>query len=180
MLIVQSYRVTLVLDDMSAHFLDGTLALDFRPSDGTEMALIALTDNLHRQLDQRRSVLLILLDLTAALNMVNHNLLTNCQHKSLWSCLEVGFLRVAKRQWHLGRECLQSIPQYVGLLWGNSFLCVAEHLYVPTHPDSAVFWAGNVIGILMTVISVDGQLAGTAPAAPSEPSEALVELFKLS
>ena len=61
-------------------FLEETSALDpfqsgFRASHGVEMALVALTDDLRRQLDLGGSALLILLDLTAAFDIVDHGLL---------------------------------------------------------------------------------------------------------
>ena len=43
-----------------------------------ETALVALTDDLRRQLDLGGSALLILLDLTAAFDIVNHGLLARC------------------------------------------------------------------------------------------------------
>lgn len=45
---------------------------------GKEMALVALTDDLCRQFHQGGLMLLLLLDLTAVLDMVNHDLLTHC------------------------------------------------------------------------------------------------------
>lgn len=62
--------------------LDDTPALDpsqsgFRPGHRTETALITLTDDLHRQLDQGGSALVLLLDLMAASDTVNHELLTH-------------------------------------------------------------------------------------------------------
>ncbi|XP_077782882.1 uncharacterized protein LOC144327417 [Podarcis muralis] len=59
-------------------FLEETSALDpfqssFRPGFGMEMALVALTDDIRRQLDQGGSGLLILLDLSAAFDMVDHD-----------------------------------------------------------------------------------------------------------
>uniref|UniRef100_A0A670IWM0 Reverse transcriptase domain-containing protein n=1 Tax=Podarcis muralis TaxID=64176 RepID=A0A670IWM0_PODMU len=61
-------------------FLEETSTLDpfqsdFRPGFGTETALVALTDDLRRQLDRGGSGLLILLDLSAAFDMVDHDLL---------------------------------------------------------------------------------------------------------
>ena len=61
-------------------FLEETSALDpfqssFRPGHGVETALVALTDDLRCQLDLGGSALLILLDLTAAFDIVYHGLL---------------------------------------------------------------------------------------------------------
>lgn len=42
-----------------------------------DMVLVALTDDLHRQLDWSGSVLLLSLDLSAIFNMVAHELLTH-------------------------------------------------------------------------------------------------------
>ena len=61
-------------------FLEETLALDpfqsgFCAGHGAETALVALTDNLRCQLDLGGSALLILLDLTAAFDIVDHGLL---------------------------------------------------------------------------------------------------------
>lgn len=60
-------------------FLNHTLVLDpfhsgFSSSHGTETALVALTDDLHKQLDQGVLVLLILLDLTAVFDVVDYDL----------------------------------------------------------------------------------------------------------
>ena len=61
-------------------FLEETSTLDpfqsgFRPGYGVETALLALTDDLRRHLDQGGSALLILLDLSAAFDTVDHELL---------------------------------------------------------------------------------------------------------
>lgn len=63
--------------------MDGTSALDpFQPSVHpgyrTEMALVALTDNQQRHLDQGRLAPLLLLDLKAAFDMIHYDLLTQC------------------------------------------------------------------------------------------------------
>uniref|UniRef100_A0A803SYC6 Reverse transcriptase domain-containing protein n=1 Tax=Anolis carolinensis TaxID=28377 RepID=A0A803SYC6_ANOCA len=63
-------------------FLDDTTGLDpfqsgFRAGHGTETVLVSITDHLRCQLDQGGSVLLVLLDLTAAFDTVDHNLLTH-------------------------------------------------------------------------------------------------------
>uniref|UniRef100_A0A803SMB9 Reverse transcriptase domain-containing protein n=1 Tax=Anolis carolinensis TaxID=28377 RepID=A0A803SMB9_ANOCA len=64
-------------------FLDDTAGLDpfqsgFRAGHGTETVLVSITDHLRCQLDRGGSVLLVLLDLTAAFDTVDHNLLTHC------------------------------------------------------------------------------------------------------
>ena len=63
-------------------FLEETWALDpfqssFHPGHGVETALVALTDDLRHQLDLGGSALLILLDLTAAFDIVDHGLLAH-------------------------------------------------------------------------------------------------------
>lgn len=65
------------------HDLDDTLVLDpfqsgFHPSLRMETALDTLTDNLYRQLDQDKLMLLFLLDLAAVFDMVNDDLLMSC------------------------------------------------------------------------------------------------------
>lgn len=67
-------------------FLEGTSVLDtfrssFCPGHGVEMALIALTDQLHWQLDYSGSDLLLLLVPTAAFNTINQDLLIHCLAK---------------------------------------------------------------------------------------------------
>uniref|UniRef100_A0A803U0T6 Reverse transcriptase domain-containing protein n=1 Tax=Anolis carolinensis TaxID=28377 RepID=A0A803U0T6_ANOCA len=61
-------------------FLDETAGLDpfqsgFRSGHGTETVLVAITDEIRRQLDRGGSALLVLLDLTAAFDTVDHDLL---------------------------------------------------------------------------------------------------------
>uniref|UniRef100_A0A803TWG8 Reverse transcriptase domain-containing protein n=1 Tax=Anolis carolinensis TaxID=28377 RepID=A0A803TWG8_ANOCA len=61
-------------------FLDDTAGLDpfqsgFRPGHGTETVLVAITDELRRQSDSGGSALLVLLDLTAAFDTVDYNLM---------------------------------------------------------------------------------------------------------
>uniref|UniRef100_A0A803SQV2 Reverse transcriptase domain-containing protein n=1 Tax=Anolis carolinensis TaxID=28377 RepID=A0A803SQV2_ANOCA len=63
-------------------FLNDTVGLDpfqsgFRKGHGTETVLVAITDQLRCQRDQGGSALLVLLDLTAAFDTVDHNLLTH-------------------------------------------------------------------------------------------------------
>lgn len=63
-------------------FLEDTSALDpfqsgVQTGHGTERVLVFLTDNLCRQLDWGRFALL-LLDFSAAFNMVDHDPLTHC------------------------------------------------------------------------------------------------------
>uniref|UniRef100_A0A803SW27 Reverse transcriptase domain-containing protein n=1 Tax=Anolis carolinensis TaxID=28377 RepID=A0A803SW27_ANOCA len=61
-------------------FLDDTAGLDpfqsgFRPGHGTETVLVAITDELRRQSDSGVSALLVLLDLTAAFDTVDYDLM---------------------------------------------------------------------------------------------------------
>ena len=61
-------------------FLEETSALDpfqsgFRPGCGVETALVALMNDLRRHLDRGGSEFLMLLDLTAAFDTVDHELL---------------------------------------------------------------------------------------------------------
>uniref|UniRef100_A0A803TYG3 Reverse transcriptase domain-containing protein n=1 Tax=Anolis carolinensis TaxID=28377 RepID=A0A803TYG3_ANOCA len=61
-------------------FLDDTDFLDpaesgFRPGHGTETTLVALVDDLRRELDRGSMSLLVLLDLSAAFDTVNHGIL---------------------------------------------------------------------------------------------------------
>ena len=68
-----------IADQLQA-FLEETSALDlfqsgFRPGHGVETALVALMEDLRRHLDQGGSALLILLDLSAAFDTVDHELL---------------------------------------------------------------------------------------------------------
>lgn len=67
-----------VVEQLQA-FLEETSALDpfqssFRPSHGMETAVFTLTDGLCRHLDQVRSVLLLLINLTAAFDTVDYDL----------------------------------------------------------------------------------------------------------
>lgn len=64
-------------------FLDDASVLDsfqsgFHPGRGTETVLVALTGDLWKHLDWGMAALLVLLDLTAEFDMVDHNLLTHC------------------------------------------------------------------------------------------------------
>uniref|UniRef100_A0A803TDE0 Reverse transcriptase domain-containing protein n=1 Tax=Anolis carolinensis TaxID=28377 RepID=A0A803TDE0_ANOCA len=61
-------------------FLDDTAGLDpfqsgFRPGHGTETVLVAITDELRRHSDSGGSALLVLLDLTAAFDTVDYDLM---------------------------------------------------------------------------------------------------------
>ena len=61
-------------------FLEDSLAVDpfqsgFRPGHGVKIALVALLYDLRKHLDQGGSALLVLLDLTAAFDTVDHELL---------------------------------------------------------------------------------------------------------
>ena len=66
--------------DQLQAFLEETSALDpfqsgFRPGHGVETVLVALMDDFRRHLDQGGSALLILLDLSAAFDTVDQELL---------------------------------------------------------------------------------------------------------
>lgn len=71
----KGYGILVFLDDPS--LLDPFLSC-FLPGHGTEMALVALTDDLWRHLDRGGSGLLLLLDLTAVFDTVSYDLLTHC------------------------------------------------------------------------------------------------------
>ncbi|XP_061469317.1 uncharacterized protein LOC133378496 isoform X1 [Rhineura floridana] len=47
----------------------------FRPGNGTETVLVALVDDLRKELDRGRMSLLVLLDLSAAFDMIDHDIL---------------------------------------------------------------------------------------------------------
>lgn len=71
-----------MVDKQLQGFLDDTSALNpfqssFCPGHRTVTVLFTLMDDLHRQLDRGGSALLILLDLIAALDTVDHELLTH-------------------------------------------------------------------------------------------------------
>ena len=66
--------------DQLQALLDETNALDpfqsgFRPRHGTEMALVALYDELLREADRGKTSLLVLLDISAAFDTVDHGIL---------------------------------------------------------------------------------------------------------
>lgn len=53
------------------------MPIQFLPHHEMEIALVALTDDLCRQLTHGRLALLVLLDLKAVFDMVNHNLMAH-------------------------------------------------------------------------------------------------------
>ena len=68
-----------VADQLQAH-LDETDALDpfqsgFRPRHGTETALVTLCDDLLREADRGKVSLLVLLDISAAFDTIDHGIL---------------------------------------------------------------------------------------------------------
>lgn len=76
-----------VVDRMAASqlkaFLDDASVLNpfqsgFSRSHVMKTVLVTITDDLQRNLDRGMSALLLLLDLLAAFNMFNHDLLTHC------------------------------------------------------------------------------------------------------
>ncbi|XP_077182783.1 uncharacterized protein LOC143832365 [Paroedura picta] len=69
--------------DQLLGFFDETSALDpyqsgFRPGHGVETVLVALMDDIRRQLDRGGSAIRMLLDLSAAFDVVDHELLVHC------------------------------------------------------------------------------------------------------
>lgn len=75
-----------IIESWHSGFLENTSSLDplqssFCPGHGTEMVLDTLTDDFCRQLDQDGLELLLLLELTAVLDMVDHDLWAHCLTK---------------------------------------------------------------------------------------------------
>lgn len=72
-----------VMTEQLQGFLDDTSILDpfqsgFCPGHGTEMALVALTDEFQRLLDQGGLALLLFLDLIVMFSTVSYGLMTHC------------------------------------------------------------------------------------------------------
>lgn len=82
---------------MLQELLDDLLVLDLFQSSFCPSHWTILTDNLHRQLDQGKFLLLFLLDLTAVFNMVDYSLFTHC--------LVVAGLQGTALQWLISFLC---------------------------------------------------------------------------
>ena len=99
----------MVADQLQA-LLDETNALDlfqsgFRPCHGTETALVALMDDVLREADWGKMSLLVLLDISAAFDTVNHGILLG-----RLSALRIGGLALAWLQ-----SYFKDLPQRVQL-----------------------------------------------------------------
>ena len=108
-------------------FLEETSTLDpfqygFRPGHGVETALVALLDDIRRHLDRGGSALLVLLDLTAEFDTVDHELLASRLneagiHGSALKCL-TSFLQNRNQTVTIGEEKSHQYPLQCGVPQG--------------------------------------------------------------
>lgn len=109
--------------------------------------MVALTDNLHKQLDQDRSVLLLPLDVTATFDMVGHNLLTHClTNVGIWGILLkwlTSFFKGQGQRVELGERMYTRYPIICGVPQRAILSPKLLNIYTyPPHLTGVKFWAG--------------------------------------
>ena len=114
-----------VVADQLQALLDETDALDpfqsgFRPCHGTETALVALYDDLLREADRGKLSMLVLLDISAAFDTIDHGILLGRLSELgigglVLACLH-SFLEDHPQRVQLG-ECLSPMESQ---LWGST------------------------------------------------------------
>lgn len=103
-----------------------------------ETAQVVLMNDCCRQLDQDRSALLFLLDLTAAFDMADCDQLAHCL--PMWIFMELPYSDISyssidkDRGWHWEKSCHRDT------FW-NPLPVAHQHQYGPPHPTALKFWA---------------------------------------
>ena len=73
--VVESAAASQIQDDMAVNDLYGNMQSTYRKSHSTESALLRVHNDILRALDQRTDMVLVLLDLSAAFDTVDHRIL---------------------------------------------------------------------------------------------------------
>uniref|UniRef100_A0A803THC7 Reverse transcriptase domain-containing protein n=1 Tax=Anolis carolinensis TaxID=28377 RepID=A0A803THC7_ANOCA len=106
----------------------------FRPGHGTEAALVTLVDDLRRELDRGSVSLLVLLDLSAAFDTVNHGILLGRHARmglrgTFLQWLR-SFLEGCSQMVSLGDTCLAPQPLTCGVLQGSVLSPMLFNIYM--------------------------------------------------
>ena len=119
--------------------MDETNALDpfqsgFRPCHGTETALVALLDDLLREADRGQMALLVLLDISAAFDNIDHGILLGRLSKLGIGGLAFAWLRslLEDHPWRvqLGEKVLDLCSLNCGVLQGSIISPMLFNIYM--------------------------------------------------
>uniref|UniRef100_A0A803T782 Reverse transcriptase domain-containing protein n=1 Tax=Anolis carolinensis TaxID=28377 RepID=A0A803T782_ANOCA len=158
-------------------FLDDTDFLDlaqsgFRLGHGTETALATLVDDIHRELDRGSVSLLVLLDLTAAFNSVDHGILLGCLagmglRGNVLQWLH-SFLEGRSQMVSLRDACSAPQPLFCGVLQGSVLSPLLFNIYM--NPLGEII---RSFGVRCHLYADDVQLCHSFPPVTKEAVQVL-------
>ena len=142
---------------LGADYLD-PFQSGFRPGYGPETALVALVDDLHRELDRESVSLLVLLDLSAAFNTIDYGILLGCLfgmglRGTVLQWLQ-SFLEGRTQKVVLGDSWSMPWPLARGIPQGSALLPMLFNIYMK--PLGEVIWS---FGVWCHQHAVDTQLS---------------------